>query len=145
MINYCADLRTNSKVTYAARFMDRDSSYFDDFPEPYPHCSYIVAACCCRCSTNAILHRHLASLAMGSSHSSTSYSRFQNDFELVIRATKDLEFLLETEFGAPSGKNIGLQDKITHAERNFGLSRYTVKQMRYLVTGMLKNILLSSG
>jgi hypothetical protein len=72
---------------------------------------------------------------MGSSHSTTSYSIYDNDFELVIRATKDLEFLLESEFGAPSGKTVGLHDKISHAEQRFGLSPSAVQQMRYLVTG----------
>jgi hypothetical protein len=72
---------------------------------------------------------------MGASQSATSYTRFGNDFELVIRATKDLEYMLETEFGAPSGKTVGLHDKISHAERTVGLSGHTVKQMRYLVTG----------
>ena len=50
---------------------------------------------------------------MGHNHS--SLSRCKNDFELVIRATKELEWLLETHFNAPSGKDHGLHDKITHA------------------------------
>mmetsp|Transcript_13296 Transcript_13296/g.18541 ORF Transcript_13296/g.18541 Transcript_13296/m.18541 type:complete len:130 (-) Transcript_13296:50-439(-) len=65
---------------------------------------------------------------------SSSYQQYQNDFELVIRATKDLEYLLETSFGVPSGKQIGLHDKITHVQSTEGLSRTTVQKMRYLVT-----------
>ena len=71
---------------------------------------------------------------MGLTHSKTSYLQYKNDFELVIRATKDLEHLLETEFGAPSTKQDGLHDKITHVQRSAGLSKDTVKKMRYLVT-----------
>ena len=63
-----------------------------------------------------------------------SYLQYDNDFELVIRATKDLEYLLETEFGAPSTKQTGLHDKISHAQNYAGLSQDTVKKMRYLVT-----------
>ena len=44
-----------------------------------------------------------------------SIANTKNDFELVIRATKELEWLLETHFGAPSGKNVGLHDKISAA------------------------------
>jgi len=65
-----------------------------------------------------------------------SYTQYTNDFELVIRATKDLEHLLETQFGAPAGKNVGLHDKITHVEENTNLSKRTIGQMRRLVTGM---------
>lgn len=71
---------------------------------------------------------------MGSIFSTTSYLQYKNDFELVIRATKDLENLLETQFGAPSGKTVGLHDKITHAEQSAGLSNDTVRKMRRLVT-----------
>ncbi len=48
---------------------------------------------------------------MGASQSN-SYLKYTNDFELVVRATKDLEHLLETEFGAPSGREKGLNDKV---------------------------------
>ena len=58
----------------------------------------------------------------------------QERLELVIRATKDLEHLLETGFGAPSDKQTGLHDKITHAQNTAGLSKDTVKKLRYLVT-----------
>ena len=72
---------------------------------------------------------------MGASFSSSaSYLQYKNDFELVIRATKDLEHILETGFDAPSGKTIGLHDKITHAQISAGLSKDTVKKLRYLVT-----------
>ena len=50
--------------------------------------------------------------------SSASYLQYTNDFELVIRATKDLEHLLETRFDAPSGKNVGLQDKVSQIDLN---------------------------
>jgi len=63
-----------------------------------------------------------------------SYLQYKNDFELVIRATKDLEHLLETQFGAPSSKEDGLHDKITHAQESADLSKETVNKMRYLVT-----------
>lgn len=66
--------------------------------------------------------------------SSSSYLQYKNDFELVIRATKDLEHLLQTQFDAPSGKQVGLHDKITHAEQTVGLSSQTVRKMRKLVT-----------
>ena len=72
---------------------------------------------------------------MGASQSKQSYLQYKNDFELVIRATKDLEHLLEKDFGAPSTKQTGLHDKITHAQHSAGLSHDTVKKMRYLVTG----------
>lgn len=72
---------------------------------------------------------------MGSAFStSSSYLQYKNDFELVIRATKDLEYLLETGFNAPSGKNVGLHDKITSAQNSHGISQETVQKLRYLVT-----------
>ena len=72
---------------------------------------------------------------MGAAFStSSSYLQYTNDFELVIRATKDLEHLLETGFGAPSGKTVGLHDKITSAQESHNLSQDTVKKLRYLVT-----------
>ncbi|KAL7441421.1 hypothetical protein ACHAXM_007828 [Skeletonema potamos] len=72
---------------------------------------------------------------MGATFSTTSsYNQYKNDFELVIRATKDLEHLLESGFGVPSGKTVGLHDKITAAQESHGLSTDTVKKLRYLVT-----------
>ena len=72
---------------------------------------------------------------MGASLSSTSsYLQYKNDFELVIRATKDLEHLLETGFGAASGKTIGLHDKITAVQASHGLSMDTVKKLRWAST-----------
>ena len=74
-------------------------------------------------------------LVMGGAFSSArSYLQYSNDFELVVQATKDLDHLLETSFGAPSGKQIGLQDKISHAQKSAGLSDGCVKKLRYLVT-----------
>ena len=66
--------------------------------------------------------------------STTSYKQYTNDFELVIRVTKDLEHLLESGFGAPRGKTVGLHDKITAAEQSHGLSSGTVTKLRSLVT-----------
>jgi len=40
-----------------------------------------------------------------------SISRTKNDFELVIRATKELEWILEAQFGAPNGKTVGLHTR----------------------------------
>ena len=69
---------------------------------------------------------------MGASFSSTStYLQYKNDFELVIRATKDLEHLLETGFDAPSGKTVGLHDKISAVQTSHGLSEDTVKKLRW--------------
>lgn len=66
---------------------------------------------------------------------STSYSRYSNDFELVVRATKDLEELLEKHFGAPDGKDSGLHEKITEARVNGQpLPVDLVRKLRYLVT-----------
>ena len=79
-------------------------------------------------------HSFIMGSAFSSSSSSSSYLQYKNDFELVIRATKDLEYLLETGFHTPSGKNIGLHDKITSAQQSHGLSLDTVKRLRYLVT-----------
>jgi hypothetical protein len=50
-----------------------------------------------------------------SSSSSSSYLQYTNDFELVIRATKDLEHLLETRFDVPMGKHVCLQDKVSQS------------------------------
>ena len=72
---------------------------------------------------------------MGASTSKDSYLQYTNDFELVIRATKDFEHLLETEFGAHAGsREHGLHDRITFVEQSVGLSPGTVRQMRQLVT-----------
>ena len=66
-----------------------------------------------------------------------SISQCKNDFELVIRATKELEWLLETHFGAPSGKTVGLHDKITAAtnpQTGRPLAENVTRTMRRLVT-----------
>jgi hypothetical protein len=68
-----------------------------------------------------------------------SYLRYDNDFELAIRATKDLERLLENEFGAPNSKDCGLHDKITAAAERHGISQSTVRLMRKVVTSTLFN------
>ena len=71
---------------------------------------------------------------MGSSYSKISSCK--NDFELVIRATKELEWLLETHFNAPSGKEFGMHDKISRARTTSGnpLPDNVVRRTRYLVT-----------
>jgi hypothetical protein len=38
-----------------------------------------------------------------------------NDFELVVRMTKELEYILETHFGAPNRSHVGLAAKINQA------------------------------
>ena len=73
-----------------------------------------------------------------------SIARYPNDFELVIRATKELEFLLETmletHFLPPltvsQDKTIGLHDKISMARLPNGqpLPDDAIRKMRFLVT-----------
>ena len=66
-----------------------------------------------------------------------SISRTKNDFELVIRATKELEWILETQFGAPDGKTVGLHDKISAARipgSEQPLPEAVTRKMRKLVT-----------
>ena len=62
---------------------------------------------------------------MGSYHSSHS----TNDYELVIKSSKELEYYLELEFKA-SGK--GLHEKISSVES--ALPSHIVKKMRFLAT-----------
>ena len=70
----------------------------------------------------------------------SSIARYSNDFELVIRATKELEFLLETHFLPPltvsQDKTIGLHDKISMARLPNGqpLPDDAIRKMRFLVT-----------
>lgn len=64
--------------------------------------------------------------------STSKYSHSDNDFELAIRSSKELEHVLETEFSA-TGK--GLHEKITSAANNVNtLSPKLVRDMRYLAT-----------
>ena len=67
---------------------------------------------------------------------SQSIARYSNDFELVVRATKELEFLLETSFGAPAEKTVGIHDKISMARTptREPLPENIKKVMRRLVT-----------
>ena len=60
---------------------------------------------------------------------SSKYASITNDFELAIRSSKDLEYLLETEFDA-HGK--GLHEKISSVETS--LTPDLVRNMRYLAT-----------
>lgn len=52
--------------------------------------------------------------------SSSRIVDIKNDFELVVRASKELEHLLETHFQAPSGKMVGLHEKIGAARTRSG-------------------------
>ena len=63
---------------------------------------------------------------MGATESKVSHS--DNDFELVIRCSKELEHILEKHFQA-TGK--GLHEKITSAS---GLPAELIRDMRYLAT-----------
>jgi len=65
---------------------------------------------------------------MGNDTSRHSFLRCDNDYELVIKSAKELEFLLEDSFGA-HGK--GLHEKISSAS---GLSSQLVRDMRFLAT-----------
>eukprot|EP01079_Euglenida_sp_SAG-EU17-18_P001790 gene1790-2925_t len=66
----------------------------------------------------------------------SSIASCKNDFELVVRATKEMEWLLETRFGSPDGKTVGIHDKITMARTPAGqpLPEHVVRRMRKLVT-----------
>jgi hypothetical protein len=68
---------------------------------------------------------------MGNQGSATAstFRHISNDYELAIRSSKELEFILETEFGS-HGK--GLHEKITNASS--ALSPKLIKSMRYLAT-----------
>ena len=54
-----------------------------------------------------------------------------NDYELVIRVSKELEWILETYFGA-QGK--GLHEKISAADSAGLLPAHLTRRMRYLAT-----------
>lgn len=68
---------------------------------------------------------------MGNQGSTTAstFRHISNDYELAIRSSKELEFILETEFGS-HGK--GLHEKITNT--SCALSPRLIKSMRYLAT-----------
>ena len=71
-----------------------------------------------------------------SAHSLDLISATTNDYELVCRATKEIEWILESEFGAPSGKHVGLHAKISAARTRGGqpLSPVLVSKLRRLAT-----------
>ena len=75
---------------------------------------------------------------MGSSQSTgVSAAAWKNDFELAVRATKELDGILVDHFGAPNGKDVGLHQKISDARvpsTNEHLPAKLQKSMRYLVT-----------
>ena len=60
-------------------------------------------------------------------HSTNQHS--SNDYELVIKTTKDLEYILERNFNA---QGRGLHEKVSSCEGE--LSNSLVKKMRYLAT-----------
>uniref|UniRef100_A0A6T0DZY4 Uncharacterized protein n=1 Tax=Chrysotila carterae TaxID=13221 RepID=A0A6T0DZY4_CHRCT len=65
----------------------------------------------------------------------SSIAKCTNDFELVIRATKEMEWLLETYFDAPTEHDCGLHYKITQARyKGRPLKDELIRKMRYLVT-----------
>ncbi|OQR83853.1 hypothetical protein ACHHYP_14186 [Achlya hypogyna] len=59
----------------------------------------------------------------------SKYTHASNDYELVIKCSKELEYILEADFGA-TGR--GLHEKISSANGDF--SPQLVRQMRYLAT-----------
>ncbi|KAJ1459786.1 hypothetical protein M885DRAFT_511036 [Pelagophyceae sp. CCMP2097] len=76
---------------------------------------------------------------MGLSQSTAggSVGRYKNDYELVIRAAKELEQLLEGSFGAPCGKNVFLHDKISSARNPANSSELPeplIRKLRYVAT-----------
>lgn len=66
---------------------------------------------------------------MGSSHSSPRFVIAANDYQLVIEASKELEFVLEHEFRA-EGK--GLHEKVSGAASY--LAPPTIKSLRYVAS-----------
>jgi len=60
---------------------------------------------------------------------SVSSKHSNNDFELCVRASKELEYLLANEFGAIGS---GLHEKISSVEHH--LTPEMVRNMRYLAT-----------
>ena len=68
--------------------------------------------------------------------SSSSIASCKNDFELVVRATKEMEWLLETYFGSPRDKQIGIHEKISQARTptREPLPEEVKRRMRKLVT-----------
>jgi hypothetical protein len=67
-------------------------------------------------------------IAMGSSSSKHSFLDCTNDYELVIKSSKELEWLLETHFGA---RGLGLQERISNAR---GLPSELESDLRFLAT-----------
>ena len=58
-------------------------------------------------------------------------NKVTNDYELAIRLSKELEYLLEKEFKA-TGR--GLHEKITTGSKHGKFSQTLVKRMRFLAT-----------
>ncbi|KAF0686703.1 Aste57867_21545 [Aphanomyces stellatus] len=61
--------------------------------------------------------------------SGSKYVHSNNDYELVIKCSKELEYILEVEFG---GTGKGLHEKISSVDRK--ISPQLAKQMRFLAT-----------
>ena len=59
----------------------------------------------------------------------TKFAEVTNDYELVIRVSKELEYILEQEFGA-HGR--GLHEKISSCNKVLPVK--LIKDMRYLAT-----------
>jgi len=67
-------------------------------------------------------------MGAGSSTSKHDFIRCGNDYELVIKTSKELEHILERHFNA---QGRGLHEKISGAS---GLSARLIRDMRYLAT-----------
>ena len=65
---------------------------------------------------------------MGAGSSKHDLGSTSNDYELVIRASKELEYILEHDFG---GTGKGLHERISSSE---GLSPKLIRDMRYIAT-----------
>lgn len=64
---------------------------------------------------------------------SSSYMKYSNDFELVIRATKDLEETLVTKCGAPGDAPLATKIELIYENPKIDLSHSTYTKMKGLV------------
>merc|ERR1712032_1151869 len=69
------------------------------------------------------------------------HTHTKNDFELVMRISKELEYIFVRFFGAPNhgGRGDSLHAKLRHVIRSIegGLPKETENKIRYLITSML--------
>lgn len=72
---------------------------------------------------------------MGNAHSSKRFVYSENDYQLAIETSKELEYLLEKEFNAHGQ---GLHEKVSSVERSIPVP--TVRSIRYVAT--LRNRLI---